>query len=91
MRLLVFSDPLWVISGHDRMSAWCPLTWEDAMAIEKVIRTQDAEENTISGRYSIKEGAVIVSAPDGSRLKAWAGANAEATAKMLLREWARKN
>jgi hypothetical protein len=67
------------------------LTWEDAMAIEKVIRTQDAEENTISGRYSIKEGAVIVSAPDGSRLKAWAGANAEATAKMLLREWARKN
>ena len=56
------------------------------MAIEKVIRTQDAEENTISGRYSIKEGAVIVSAPDGSRLKAWAGANAEATAKMLLRE-----
>jgi hypothetical protein len=72
------------------MSAWCPLTWEDAMAIEKVIRTQDAEENTISGRYSIKEGAVIVSAPDGSRLKASAGANAEATAKMLLREWARK-
>jgi len=33
------------------------------MAIEKVIRTQDAEENTISGRYSIKEGAVIVLAP----------------------------
>jgi hypothetical protein len=41
------------------------------MAIEKVIRTQDAEKNAISGRYSIKEGAVIVSAPDGSRLKAW--------------------
>jgi hypothetical protein len=67
------------------------LTWKDAMAIEKVIKTQDAEENTISVRYSLKEGAVIVSAPDGSRLKAWAGANAEATAKMLLREWARKN
>jgi hypothetical protein len=61
------------------------------MAIEKVIRIQDAEENTISGKYSIKEGAVIVSMPDGSRLKARAGANAEATAKMLLREWARKN
>ena len=28
---------------------------EDAMAIEKLIRTQDAEENTISGRYSIKK------------------------------------
>jgi hypothetical protein len=61
-----------------------------AMSFDRAIKTQDADENTTSGRYRIEDGAVIVSAPDGSRLKTQAGANAEATAKMLLREWAKK-
>jgi len=58
------------------------------MSLDYRIRILDSRGNWISGSYTIDTGAMIVTAPDGTRFKSQIVTSITATAEMLLREWA---